>query len=350
MAEFQNDTALAPEMPLPARAPTSAATASTPAPTAGLATSARSGAPFAGMYDDEAPTFKTKAMHEDYRGEDVEALFRGSAKDIKSAIKKESGDSTDIATVKTHYMSAAERAQTEIGVSNGKILDAKGALLDTTKASGIGTCEEQAANKHIFVMNKEGTFRQADPWASKKVQVDADGLTNAELTQHSSFEAGADVAGAGEMRVENGELQQVSDQSGHYRPDGTMFRQTLDQLEGKGVNMDKTAVKFSGKKTGQIPVYCSPTQFRQHDPETAEKEIRSEKELLKSELEKSVAARRKNRSANGGDGRDSEDVREFVKVETSVQTTDEQNEGLYKRPTAPDPNNSYKTNPDAEAN
>jgi|GEM_PF-3703840 len=346
MAEFQNDTALAPEMPLPARAPTSAATASTPAPTPGLTTGARSGAPFAGMYD-ESPTFKTKAMHDHYRGEELNADFRGEATDIKNAIKRESPELPDIANVSTHYMSDAERKQTEIGVNkHGKILDAKGALLDTTKASGIGTCDEEAANKHIFVMNKGGEFRQADPWANKKIQQDSSGLTNAALTQHTSFEAGADVAGAGEMRVENGELQQVSDQSGHYRPDGTMFRQTLDQLEGKGVNMDKTAVKFSGKKDGQKPVYCSPTQFRQHDAETAEKEIRSEKELLKRELEKSVAARRANRSNPA----DSEEVREFVKVGGEVMTPDQARENSYKRPAVSDPNNSYKTNPDADAN
>lgn len=349
MAEFQNETA--PEMPLPARAPTSASTASTPAPTAGLTTGARSGAPFAGMYDAaEAPAFKTKAMHENYRGEEMFG-FRTNTDDIEAGILKERPDLKSIGGVTTHYMSEAEREQTEIGVNkDGKILDAQGALLDTTKASGIGTLDGEAAGKHIYVMNQGGEFRQADPWANKKVVPTSSVKANAATIQHTSFEAGADVAGAGEMRVENGELQQLSDASGHYRPDGTMFRQSLDQLEGKGVNMDKTAVKFAGKTDGQKPVYCSPTQFRQHDAETAEKEIRSEKELLKSELEKSVAARRAKRSANGGDGRDSEDVREFVKVDTSVKTAEEANEDCYKKPAAADPNNSYKTNPDAEAN
>lgn len=47
-----------------------------------------------------------------------------------------------------------------------------------------------------------------------------------------------DVAGAGELQVSNGELQLISDQSGHYHPTRDMKRQVMHELQSRGVPMD----------------------------------------------------------------------------------------------------------------
>lgn len=52
---------------------------------------------------------------------------------------------------------------------------------------------------------------------------------------HSSFLAGGDVAGAGELVVENGELTLITDQSGHYQPTQAMTAQVVQHLRSLGV-------------------------------------------------------------------------------------------------------------------
>jgi hypothetical protein len=290
----------------------------------GLSTGTRSGAPFAGMYDDAAPheyknaytahpsaaphpvvpafeavpveeqmktDLKLKGMKSSYRGEDKDAsMLRGSAASWQDMIDDDIPNAPDLKTIATHYMSPTEQKASEVGVKDGKLLDADGKALDTTAATGNGTYNQEAANKHIFAMTGAGEIRQADPWANKKVE-ERDTGGHVGFVNHSSFTGGKAVAGAGEMRVEKGELQQISDQSGHYQPDGTMVGQTLDALDKKSVNMDMTSVKLVGKGADSNPLFVSPTQFREHDAATAEKEIRDEKKALKSELEAAVAKR-----------------------------------------------------------
>jgi hypothetical protein len=59
------------------------------------------------------------------------------------------------------------------------------------------------------------------------------------LFHHSSFLAGADVAGAGEMNVVGGVLKVITNKSGHYAPTKQEMAQVLEELEGRGVNLSQ---------------------------------------------------------------------------------------------------------------
>jgi hypothetical protein len=54
---------------------------------------------------------------------------------------------------------------------------------------------------------------------------------------HSSLLAGTEVAGAGELQVDRGNLRWLSNKSGHYAPSVVHLVQTLHQLQKKGVPM-----------------------------------------------------------------------------------------------------------------
>lgn len=63
-------------------------------------------------------------------------------------------------------------------------------------------------------------------------------------THHSSFLSGAEVGGAGELKVDaRGQLKEFTDRSGHYKPESEHTVDTLLELEGRGVDLDR--VKFT---------------------------------------------------------------------------------------------------------
>jgi hypothetical protein len=65
---------------------------------------------------------------------------------------------------------------------------------------------------------------------------------------HSSLLAGTDVAGAGELQVDRGNLRWLSNKSGHYAPSVVHLVQTLHQLQKKGVPMTFQLRLIGGKK------------------------------------------------------------------------------------------------------
>ena len=110
------------------------------------------------------------------------------------------------------YLSATDRAQYALTFVGGTIRDAGGNLFDTQDAATL----HSATGRAIFVMDANGEF-----YASKYQMVGD--------FHHSSLLAGAPVAAAGELEVENGVLKAVSDKSGHYRP-GRLY---TDQAIGR---------------------------------------------------------------------------------------------------------------------
>lgn len=61
---------------------------------------------------------------------------------------------------------------------------------------------------------------------------------------HSSLLGGANVAGAGEMRVLQGKLVHISNKSGHYAPAAAHFVQVLYVLRKRGVSLFNTKITF----------------------------------------------------------------------------------------------------------
>lgn len=71
------------------------------------------------------------------------------------------------------------------------------------------------------------------------------------LFHHSSLLAGGDVAGAGEINVQDGQVKQVSNKSGHYKPLHDHAFQVLDELASRSV--DLTQVVFCDATGGGDP-------------------------------------------------------------------------------------------------
>jgi hypothetical protein len=119
------------------------------------------------------------------------------------------------ATVK--YLTPSERESYRLTVKDGKLYDASGQLFDTGDASNF---DDKALA--IFVMDAEGNL-----FASKTQEVG--------VFHHSSLLAGASVAAAGEMAVEQGVLKRMTRKSGHYHPRATGSRNVQKVLAARGL-------------------------------------------------------------------------------------------------------------------
>lgn len=120
---------------------------------------------------------------------------------------------------KVTYLNGEERNQCKIAVKNGLIYGADGQPIDTRDASvRPGKTPERA----IFVMDKHGNI-----YLSK--------FSKKGVFHHSSFLSGQPVAAAGDIRIENGRVTDVSRTSGHYQPTSNQLRQFMQQLSKLGV-------------------------------------------------------------------------------------------------------------------
>lgn len=176
---------------------------------------------------------------------------------------------------------------------NGKMSSvAGGAALSSIGAerpAAIGA----KGDRHIFAMDGEGQFHTADAIKENKTRGQAakdSGAVSQERFHHSSFLGGAEVAGAGEMQIRDGQVELVSDTSGHYRPGSKQMMQTVKQLEKNNVSMEKMGVEFVGKGGGQKNMQASALEllgYQNHSPETAETQMRAkhaEKNTMLGEL------------------------------------------------------------------
>ncbi|MCI3206171.1 MULTISPECIES: hypothetical protein [Pandoraea] len=120
---------------------------------------------------------------------------------------------------KVMYLKPAERSQFKVSVQDGLMIGADGRPIDTRDASRRpGKTPERA----IFVMDRHG-----DIYLSKTFRKG--------LFHHSSFLAGQPVAAAGDIRIENGKVTDVSRTSGHYQPTSRHLQQFVDHLTNLGV-------------------------------------------------------------------------------------------------------------------
>lgn len=120
----------------------------------------------------------------------------------------------------------AQQNMTKITFRGSMLYQADGSPLDTTKmvtaTSGPGMA--------IYVLSAEGNLHISSHSVGDR--------------HHSSLLAGANVAGAGEIRVINGKIQKISNKSGHYRPDALMFIQTLNALKKKRVDISNFSISY----------------------------------------------------------------------------------------------------------
>jgi hypothetical protein len=57
------------------------------------------------------------------------------------------------------------------------------------------------------------------------------------IFHHSSFLAGGNVTGAGEIKIVQGTVKAITNKSGHYKPTSAEMAQVMEELEGRGVNL-----------------------------------------------------------------------------------------------------------------
>ena len=132
-------------------------------------------------------------------------------------------------TAKVYYdTTAAQQGLTRLHFQRGLIFTDAACTtpFDTigkvTAAAGIGWA--------IYVVSAEGNIHAASHSVGKY--------------HHSSLLAGANVAGAGELRVLAGKLVEISNKSGHYTPAASHLIQVLYLLKKRGVDLHSTKVKL----------------------------------------------------------------------------------------------------------
>ncbi|MCC5643656.1 hypothetical protein LC607_12000 [Nostoc sp. CHAB 5824] len=117
--------------------------------------------------------------------------------------------------------SKEERKNKEVTISGGQWKDASGDSLSSMDKTALGA-PGGGKNWMIFVLSPDGKF-YADAHEEGKYH-------------HSSALAGIPVKGAGAIKVIGGTLEEISDKSGHYKPNMHQMYTTLMQLQKCGVD------------------------------------------------------------------------------------------------------------------
>jgi len=100
---------------------------------------------------------------------------------------------------------------------------------------------EKLEGTSIFVMDERGQIYSE----GEEKLFPTDHLGRGAHVHHSSFLDGKEVAGAGEIKTDReGQVKEVTDRSGHYKPGEGQNQQVLDQLEKQGVNLDNVKFKL----------------------------------------------------------------------------------------------------------
>lgn len=167
---------------------------------------------------------------------------------------EEMGKSVTFGAQKTHHMNADELEKHTVtsGISeSGKTYlgDREDKAIDSTGARpGL---KDSKKDRVIYAVN-DGQMAQTDARGDMKKMKEAHAKgerPSADREHHSSFFAGKDVDGAGDMKVEKGEVKRISNNSGHYLPTGENLVQTVQHLDGMGINTDNTIAELQGSGT-----------------------------------------------------------------------------------------------------
>jgi hypothetical protein len=131
----------------------------------------------------------------------------------------------------TKYLKEAGREQFELKIEGGKIKQ-RGAALET------GSMQSWSAHNPLVYIEEQG--RWATTTGAAMYVLDPDGTFYATgqtlgRVQHSSLIAGGPVASAGHMKIEDGTLTYLDNNSGHYRAGPEHLWQALEELASQGI-------------------------------------------------------------------------------------------------------------------
>jgi hypothetical protein len=166
-------------------------------------------------------------------GKSIEEYMKGygwSAEDVQKHITRR-----DPAFVK-YFESDAARGEYE--VIGGAPLK-QGNLPGSFDTRNMASLQGAGRGYGIYVMSPDNRFYSG----SHKVG----------LFHHSSFLAGMPVAGAGEWKVTNGKLEEITNKSGHYRPGPVQMINTLKELRRRGTKLGTVKLVIRGDGAGAFP-------------------------------------------------------------------------------------------------
>lgn len=230
---------------------TTAATAPSPAPRALTTDSRGASLRWAGGDIDLAAGLHTKEKGAKYEGEDERLGWR------EETYKMAGVGAPDLIT--TRYDKTPEKqARTKATIGAGGLLeDASGQIVDSAELG-----------EHGFVMSGAGDVHLFDQWDHKAVSADGETVTEsrvhpknvvfngdgstlsgqkAEVVHHTTPLGGAAVAGAGTITAERGILSKLTDQSGHYAPEGEYTHQAVAALAAQGAAMERQVTTADGE-------------------------------------------------------------------------------------------------------
>ena len=123
------------------------------------------------------------------------------------------------------YLDARQREERRVLIQNGLVYDHTGRPLLNTRS--------KHHNQNNYVMDAAGNFYLFDEF------------TNPEI-RHSSIFAGAPVAGAGNIKIEDGRIVYIDSDSGHYSSE-EVYENVLKELASRGVNFADRAKKHHSR-------------------------------------------------------------------------------------------------------
>lgn len=148
----------------------------------------------------------------------------------KDEVDKYTGDNREKTKVK--YLDENERKEYEV-TPGGSLKQHDEAF--TTKDM---TSTFSGPGAGIFVMSPNGEFYSASHKPA--------------LFHHSSFLGGLPTAGAGDWKVKDGSLKEITNKSGHYKPDAISVQQTLQELQDSGVPLGGVDLKLLSETAAEL--------------------------------------------------------------------------------------------------
>ncbi|MCK6598588.1 MAG: hypothetical protein L6Q37_09515 [Bdellovibrionaceae bacterium] len=115
---------------------------------------------------------------------------------------------------RVYYLNKKERENSRLSFSKGRVYSADGKPVDTK------------GYKYSYVIDKNGQFYLFNYLIKGKGKIN-----------HSSFLAGGEVAGAGEMIIHDGILKLITNASGHYSPELPFLTQAIELLQKENVDL-----------------------------------------------------------------------------------------------------------------
>lgn len=140
----------------------------------------------------------------------------------------------------THYDTDPEFAAHTLNFDGGFVRQGDDEAYHDTMGAGGAHLAGSHPDRESFVMDTDGQFYSADVAAEE-------GARPGERYHHSSLAQGGRVAAAGEVQIRDGEVELISDRSGHYTPNLQMTGQAIDEFEDQGVPIEQVGVELAAK-------------------------------------------------------------------------------------------------------